>query len=104
MRNGDVLRIKPCSESVPAEKFWFKSIGMFRCSISESQHRNFTPPSKKNWQSAKFPIWKFREIEFAEGGILSGKRQYLRLRRERLVFDICSAPFGTSWFFLFVGP
>ena len=38
-------------------------------------------------------------IEFAEGGLLSAKRQYLRLRRERLVFDICSAPFGTSWFF-----
>jgi hypothetical protein len=39
-----------------------------------------------------------REL-FAEGGILSSKREYLRMRRERLVFDICAAPFGTSYFF-----
>ncbi len=39
-----------------------------------------------------------REI-FAEGGILSAKRMYLRMRRERLVFDVCSAPFGKRWFF-----
>lgn len=31
--------------------------------------------------------------------MLSAKRLYLRLRRERLVFDICSAPFGKTWFF-----
>jgi hypothetical protein len=39
-----------------------------------------------------------REL-FAEGGLLSSKREYLRMRRERLVFDICAAPFGTSYFF-----
>lgn len=38
-------------------------------------------------------------IEYAEGGMLSAKRVYLRMRRERLVFDVCAAPFGTSWFF-----
>lgn len=38
-------------------------------------------------------------IEYAEGGLLSAKREYLRMRRERLVFDVCSAPFGTTWFF-----
>lgn len=38
-------------------------------------------------------------IEFAEGGILSARRVYLRMRRERLVFDVCAAPFGTTWFF-----
>jgi len=37
--------------------------------------------------------------EFAEGGLLSDKRQYLRMTRERLVFDVCAAPFGTSYFF-----
>ena len=39
-----------------------------------------------------------REL-FREGGLLSSKREYLRMRRERLVFDICAAPFGTSFFF-----
>ncbi len=39
-----------------------------------------------------------REL-FAEGGLLSSKREYLRMRRESYVFDICAAPFGTSFFF-----
>jgi len=38
-------------------------------------------------------------IDFAEGGVLSSKREYLRMTRERLVFDICAAPFGTAFFF-----
>ena len=38
-------------------------------------------------------------VEFPEGGPGSPRRLYLRLRRERLIFDVCSAPFGTSWFF-----
>src|SRR5688572_20984931 len=38
-------------------------------------------------------------IQHAEGGMLSVKRKYLRMRRERLLFDVCSAPFGTYWFF-----
>jgi hypothetical protein len=38
-------------------------------------------------------------IEFSEGGLLSDKREYLRMSRERLVFDVCAAPFGTAYFF-----
>lgn len=38
-------------------------------------------------------------VEFSEGGLLSAKRTYLRMTRERLVFDICAAPFGTAYFF-----
>jgi hypothetical protein len=38
-------------------------------------------------------------VDFSEGGILSANREYLRMSRERLVFDICAAPFGTSYFF-----
>jgi hypothetical protein len=30
---------------------------------------------------------------------MSNKREYLRMTRERLVFDICAAPFGTAYFF-----
>lgn len=49
----------------------------------------------------KVPGLEISRVEFSEGGLLSDKREYLRLRRERLVFDICSAPFGTSHFFSF---
>jgi len=38
-------------------------------------------------------------VDFAEGGVMSSKREYLRMTRERLVFDICAAPFGTAFFF-----
>ena len=38
-------------------------------------------------------------VEYAEGGLLSAQRAYLRMKRERLLFDVCSAPFGTSWLF-----
>lgn len=38
-------------------------------------------------------------VEYSEGGALSDKRQYLRVRRRRDVFDICGAPFGNGFFF-----
>ena len=47
----------------------------------------------------RLPDVEASEKEFREGGMLSARRRYLRLRRDRLVFDVCSAPFGTSWFF-----
>ena len=37
--------------------------------------------------------------EFAETSLLSGKRSYLRIMRERLTLDTCAAPFGTTFFF-----
>lgn len=37
-------------------------------------------------------------ITFKEGGLLSADRQYLHVTREKLVFDICGAPFGTGFF------
>jgi hypothetical protein len=37
--------------------------------------------------------------EYAQGGLLSDNRIYLRIMRERLVFLVCAAPFGTCYFF-----
>ncbi len=37
--------------------------------------------------------------EFAQGGLLSDKRIYFRLFRERLAIYTCAAPFGTGYFF-----
>jgi hypothetical protein len=37
-------------------------------------------------------------VDWREGGVLSAKREYLRVSRGRLVFDICGAPFGTGFF------
>jgi len=38
-------------------------------------------------------------MSYKEGGLLSGRREYLRVQRQKLVFDICAASFGTGYFF-----
>lgn len=45
------------------------------------------------------PRMEMSRVEFSEGGLLSDKRAYLRMIRERLVFDVCACPFGTGYFF-----
>jgi hypothetical protein len=50
-------------------------------------------------KAREVPNLDMRRIDFAEGGLLSTNRTYLRMQRETLVFDICGAQFGTSFFF-----
>jgi hypothetical protein len=47
----------------------------------------------------QIPEAEISRVEWKEGGVLSGSREYLRIRRGKLVFDICAAPFGTDFFF-----
>jgi len=54
---------------------------------------------EKELELRKVPGLEVCRIDLSEGGPLSPKREYLRLKRERLVFDICAAPFGTAYFF-----
>jgi hypothetical protein len=44
------------------------------------------------------PITKNERIDYREAGMLSANREYLHIRREKLAFDICAAPFGTGFF------
>ena len=46
----------------------------------------------------KIPGLDVVRVEWHEGGPLSAKREYLRMTRERLVFDVCAAPFGSGFF------
>ncbi len=73
---------------------WYVPLLDFRISTQE-----FYSAVEKELAERQVPNLEIARVDFAEGSVLSAKRQYLRLRRERLVFDICSAPFGTSWFF-----
>ncbi|MFM2294305.1 MAG: hypothetical protein RLZZ350_718 [Verrucomicrobiota bacterium] len=63
---------------------------------------------KNELASKKIPQMEMSYVEFAEGGLFSDKRTYLRLMRERMTIDICAAPFGNLYFFscrtLFVPP
>lgn len=38
-------------------------------------------------------------VDFKEGTIVSAKREYLRVSRGQVSFDICAAPFGNGFFF-----
>ena len=50
-------------------------------------------------QKRQIPDLKISRVDWREGGLLSAKREYLRVRRKEFVFDICGAPFGTAFFF-----
>jgi hypothetical protein len=44
------------------------------------------------------PDFVATRVDWKEGGPLSQRREYLRLNRERLIFDVCAAKFGTGFF------
>jgi hypothetical protein len=75
---------------------WYTPVDGFQFSTSE-----FYDLIEKELLERKVPGLQLSREQFHEGGLLSDKREYLRLKRERLVFDICAAPFGTSYFFSF---
>ena len=73
---------------------WYALVPDFQSSTQE-----FYASIEKELEARKVPDLEISRVEFAEGGVLSAKREYLRMTRERLVFDICAAPFGTSYFY-----
>jgi len=50
-------------------------------------------------QRRNIPDIQVSRVRYNEGGIVTAKREYLRIRRKRIAFDICSAPYGNGHFF-----
>ncbi len=73
---------------------WYAPIPNFSYSTPE-----FYAAIEEELRAQKVPGLEMSRLEFAEGGVLSDKRIYLRMMRERLVIDVCAAPFGTNYFF-----
>src|SRR5579859_4731246 len=73
---------------------WYALVPGFTLSTKE-----FYEAVEKELKERQVPGLDIVNVDFAEGGILSAKREYLRMTRERLVFDLCAAPFGTAYFF-----
>jgi hypothetical protein len=44
------------------------------------------------------PETETSRVDYMEGGIVSAKREYLRIKRDKLIFDICAAPYGNGFF------
>jgi hypothetical protein len=63
-----------------------------------------SPPSEfyalleKALEQRRIPKIDISRVYHKEGGLLSAKREYLRMRFDRLVFDVCGAPFGEGFF------
>ena len=73
---------------------WYSLVPGLNASTKE-----FYEAVENELKNRKVPGLEMFQVDFTEGGLLSAKREYLRMTRERLVFDICAAPFGTSYFF-----
>lgn len=73
---------------------WHLLIEEFQTSAQEF-YRGVEEAAKRR----SIPDIEFSRVEWKEGGFASAKREYLRVGRGRLAFDICAAPFGTGFFF-----
>lgn len=47
----------------------------------------------------QIPDYAVSRIDWHENGVLSARREYLRIKRGKLAFDLCAAPFRTGFFF-----
>lgn len=73
---------------------WYSHIEGFNTSTKE-----FYDAVETELKARQVPGLDLFHVEFSEGGVMSAKREYLRMARERLIFDVCAAPFGTTYFF-----
>lgn len=73
---------------------WYALIPGFNTSTKE-----FYDAVEQELKARQVPGLDLFHVDFAEGGALSAKREYLRMTRERLIFDVCASPFGTAYFF-----
>jgi hypothetical protein len=73
---------------------WYTAVPKFTAASQD-----FYAAVENELKEQQVPGLLISRVEFAEGGLLSDKRTYLRMTRERLVFDICAAPFGTNYFY-----
>lgn len=70
----------------------------FEDNLSYSPNEFYEAISKE-LEVRKVPGLEISREEFAEGGLLSEKRIYLRFFRERLAIYTCAAPFGIGYFY-----
>jgi hypothetical protein len=60
--------------------------------------RDFYGSIEEALKAKEAPI-RTERIQVGEGGLLSAKREYLRVAHDRFAFDIGAAPFGKDFFF-----
>jgi len=72
--------------------------GTALCSIQFSA-QEFYAKIENAIRAREWPGLELLRVLHSEAGLLSHKREYLRVVRQRQVFDICAATFGKDYFF-----
>ena len=73
---------------------WHYPIKSFQTSTMD-----FYAAVERTLKPREIPDYSISRIDWREGGILTAQREYLRIKRGKLAFDLCAAPFGTGFFF-----
>jgi hypothetical protein len=73
---------------------WHHPIDNFNTSTME-----FYAAVEQALKPKEIPDYSVSRIDWREGGVLTARREYLRIKRGKLAFDLCAAPFGTGFFF-----
>jgi hypothetical protein len=60
--------------------------------------KDFYSSLDESIKKREIPDVSLSRIDYLEGGVLSAKREYLRVKRKNLIFDVCAAPFGRGFF------
>ena len=89
-----MLRIFSRDQSTDILSHWFTVTDSIQFSGED-----FYASIEDDLAARELPRLHATRVASREGGLLSGKRVYLRLARERYAFDVCAAPFGTGYFF-----
>jgi hypothetical protein len=88
-RTGGVM-----AQSVEVISHWHQSVDGLSTSTLE-----YYAAVERALRDKQVPDLQIERTTASESGILSAKREYLRVRYGRLMFDICGAPFGKDFFF-----
>ncbi len=59
---------------------------------------DFYSTVEANIKARKLDSVACKRINLSQGGIFSSNREYLRITRKNLAYDVCSAPYGNGFF------
>jgi len=94
VKAGDFAMRRLNSQTAEVFTHWGTVLSSIQFSTQEFYARIEAEIKARQWPGVEF----FR-VKQSESGVLSHKREYLRVMRQRQVFDVCAASFGQDFFF-----
>ena len=89
-----MIQLLMASRSAETLSHWHALFENFNTSGLE-----FYASVEKEIAARQLPDVLCSRVEWSESGVLSSRREYLRVRRGKLTFDVCAASYGTGFFF-----